>query len=74
MSKTSTLELAMSKAQALPSAAQEQLGREFLDRIATLAELRKKIQIGIDELDAGLGVEIDIKAELRMLHKQHGAA
>lgn len=50
-----SLESAMMKAAALPEAAQEQLGRELLERIEALAELRAKIEIGIRELDAGEG-------------------
>lgn len=69
---TKTLELAVSKAKKLPPAAQEAIGLELLDRIAALAELRREIQVGIDQLDSGLGREIDIETELRILHKEHG--
>jgi hypothetical protein len=58
---TKTLELAISKAAALPDAAQEQLGRELLDRIEALEELRAELDIGLQELDAGLGKELDIE-------------
>jgi hypothetical protein len=60
-----TLELAIEKAASLPEAAQEQLGRELLERIETLAELRAEIEIGIRELDAGLGEELDIEDVIR---------
>ena len=60
-----TLELAMSKAATLPEAAQEQLGRELLDHIETLTELRAEIEIGIKELDAGKGEELDIEELIR---------
>jgi hypothetical protein len=60
-----TLELAMSKAANLPEAAQEQLGRELLERIDALAELRAEIEIGLKELDAGLGEELDIEELIR---------
>ena len=60
-----TLELAITKAAALPEAAQEQLGRELLERIESLAELRAEVEIGIRELDAGLGEEIDIEDVIR---------
>ena len=56
-----TLELAISKAVALPEAAQEQLGREMIKRIATLAELRAAIEIGVRELDAGKGEPLEIE-------------
>ena len=55
------LELAIIKAANLPEAAQEQLGRELLERINTLAELRAEIDIGIRELDAGKGEPLDIE-------------
>jgi uncharacterized protein (UPF0335 family) len=51
----------MTKAAALPEAAQEQLGRELLERIERLNELRAAIEAGVRELDAGLGEELDIE-------------
>jgi len=57
-----TLELGLSKAANLSEAAQEQLGRELLERIDTLAELRAEMEIGLQELDAGLGDDLDIEA------------
>jgi hypothetical protein len=66
-----TLELAIQKASSLPEAAQEQLGRELLERIETLAELRAEIEIGIRELDAGLGQELDVEELIQQLHAEH---
>ena len=66
-----TLELAITKAASLPEAAQEQLGRELLERIETLAELRAEIEIGIRELDAGLGEELDIEDVIRQARAEH---
>lgn len=60
-----TLELAMAKAASLPEAAQERLGRELLERINSLAELRAEIEIGIRQLDAGEGEELDIEDVIR---------
>jgi hypothetical protein len=48
------LQLAMTRAAALPEAAQEQLGREMLERIDKLNELRAAIEVGVRQLDAGL--------------------
>ena len=56
-----TLELAISKAASLSEAAQEQLGRELLERIDALSELRAEIEVGLRELDAGLGDECLIR-------------
>lgn len=66
-----TLELAMSKAATLPEAAQEQLGRELLEHIETLSELRAEIEVGITELDAGKGEELDIEEIIRDARKEH---
>jgi hypothetical protein len=66
-----TLELAISKASNLPEAAQEQLGRELLERIETLEQLRAEVQVGIRELDAGLGEELDIDDIIRQAHQEH---
>lgn len=66
-----TLELAMSKAAALPEAAQEQLGRELLERIDTLARLRTEIEAGLRELDAGRGRELDIEDVIREARAGH---
>lgn len=66
-----TLERAIAEAAALPEAAQEQLGREMLERIGTLAELRAAVVAGLRELDAGKGKEAsieDIIAEARKAH------
>jgi hypothetical protein len=60
-----TLELAMSKAAALSEAAQEQLGRELLDRIESLEQLRSELAVGIAQLDAGLGKELDIEEVIK---------
>jgi len=68
-----TLELAISKASELPEAAQEQLGRELLERIDTLAKLRAEIEIGLQQLDEGKGEELDLEALLRQARRDHGS-
>ena len=65
------LKLAMTKAASLPEAAQEQLGRELLERIEALTQLRADIDVGIRELDAGLGEELDIEKLIEQLHDEH---
>lgn len=67
-----TLELAISKAAALPEAAQEALGREMLKHIEELTALRAEIEIGIEQLDAGLGRELDLDGLLRQARAEHG--
>jgi hypothetical protein len=67
-----TLELAISKAVNLPEAAQEQLGRELLERIEALKQLRSQIELGIEELGRGLGEELDIEDVIRTAREEHG--
>ncbi len=66
-----TLELAITKASGLTEAAQEQLGRELLERIETLEQLRTAIALGIHELDAGLGEELDVEDVIRRAREEH---
>jgi hypothetical protein len=72
MNMVKALELAMTKAAALPEAAQEQLGRELLERIARFNELRGAMEVGICELNAGLGEEIDIEELISELNGENG--
>lgn len=69
---TKTLELAISRALRLPDAAQEQLGRELLERIDTLDKLRAEIELGAGELDAGLGETLDIETVILRARTAHG--
>jgi hypothetical protein len=69
-----TLEMAISKAASLSEVAQEHLGRELLDRIDELAELRTAIEVGLRELDAGLGEELDVEILIREARDEHARA
>ena len=60
-----TLEIAFSKAAELPEAVQEQLGLEILEWIDAIGELRVAIEVGVRQLDAGEGKELDIEATIR---------
>jgi hypothetical protein len=66
---TKALQLAMTKAAALPEAAQEQLGREMLERIERINELRAAVELGIRELDSGMGEELNIEEFIAQLHR-----
>jgi hypothetical protein len=66
------LELAIAKAANLPEAAQEQLGRDLLERIDALASLRADIQVGLDELDAGRGEPLDVEELLGQVRNEPG--
>jgi len=70
-SMVKTLELAISRASELPEAVQEQLGRELLEHLDALAELRAEIKIGVRELDAGQGEPLDIEELIAQACKEH---
>jgi hypothetical protein len=70
---TTALQLAIAKVATLPEEAQEQLGRELLERIEALTALRRDIETGVDELEAGLGEELDVEALLKNLRDEPGA-
>jgi hypothetical protein len=63
--------LAMVEAAALSETAQEQLGRELLERIAALTQLRAEVDVGARELDDGLGEELDIEKFIEHLRDAH---
>ena len=69
---TKTLQIAISKATALPEAAQEELGREMLERIDALAELRAVIDVAARQIEAGEEEKLDIEAVIREARQQHG--
>lgn len=66
------LEVAIAKAADLSEAAQEQLGRELLERIDALSRLRADIGVGLRELDGGLGQELDIEDVIQEARREHG--
>jgi Arc/MetJ-type ribon-helix-helix transcriptional regulator len=70
-SMVKTLELAIAKVAELPEAAQEALGREILKQIDELTALRAEIEIGIRQLDAGLGRELDLEEFLQRARAEH---
>jgi hypothetical protein len=67
-----TLELAFRKAAALPEAAQEQIGRELIDYVDKLNALRADLDIGLRQLDAGQGKELDVEDLLRRARVRKG--
>jgi hypothetical protein len=71
MSKAKTIELAMKKVATLPEAAQERIGREVLEQIDSFAELRAELEIGIKQLDAGLGEELDMDDVIAQARAEH---
>jgi len=69
-----TLDEAIAKAQQLPEADQERLGRELNDYIDHLRALRSDIAAGIRSLDAGLGRKINIEEVIGRARATHAGA
>jgi len=67
------LELAIAKATKLSEAAQEEIGREWLERLDALAALRAELEIGVRELDEGKGKELDIKEVIARAREEHAS-
>jgi Arc/MetJ-type ribon-helix-helix transcriptional regulator len=65
------LELAFAKAAQLPEETQEEIGRELIEHIDALARLRVELEIGIRQLDAGEGKELDIEEVIARARAEH---
>ena len=68
---TKVLREAIAKVEALPEAEQDRIARELIDYLDKLSTLRADIEVGIRQLDAGEGRELDIEDFLREMHAQH---
>ena len=66
-----TLERAIAKVSELPDEAQERIGLELLDWLAARARLKAEIDIGIKELDAGLGRPLDLEGLIKKRNREH---
>ncbi len=66
-----TLEIAIAKAAELSEAVQEQLGREMLERIDALADIRAALEVGVRQLDAGEGKARNIEEIIRRARTAH---
>jgi hypothetical protein len=66
-----TFQLAVGKATKLTEAAQEQIGRELLERIDAFAELREAIECGVRGLDAGEGEMLDLEKMIGKIRAEH---
>jgi Arc/MetJ-type ribon-helix-helix transcriptional regulator len=65
------LELAIAKAIQLPEAAQEEIGRELLEHLDSLAALRAELEIGIRQLNEGKSKELDIEEFIARARAEH---
>lgn len=71
---TKVLREAIAKVEALPEADQDRIARDLIDYLDRLAALRRDIDEGIRELDAGRGRPLDIEEFLREVRVKHGKA
>jgi hypothetical protein len=69
---TKVLREAIAKVEALPEADQDRIARELIDYLDKLKALRAEVQIGIRQLDAGEGKELDIEDVIRQAREEYG--
>jgi hypothetical protein len=69
---TKVLRDAIAKVEALPEAEQDRIARELIDYLDKLNALRAEVEIGIRQLDAGEGRELDIEDVIRQAREEHG--
>jgi Arc/MetJ-type ribon-helix-helix transcriptional regulator len=69
---TKVLRDAIAKVEALPEADQDRIARELVDYLDKLQALRAEVEIGIRQLDAGEGRELDIEEVISQARAEHG--
>jgi hypothetical protein len=69
---TKVLREAIAKVEALPEADQDRIARELIDYLDKLGALRAEVAIGLRQLDAGEGRELDIEDVIRQAREEHG--
>ena len=69
---TRVLREAIAKVEALSEAEQDRIARELIDYLDKLNALRAEVEIGIRQLDAGEGRELDIEDVIRQAREEHG--
>ena len=62
---------AIAKGEALPEAEQDRIARELIDYLNKLSSVRAEVEVGIRQLDAGEGRELDVNEFLREMHDKH---
>jgi hypothetical protein len=66
------LDQAIARAQELPEADQEQIGRELIGYIDQLRALRGDLYKGLRSLDAGFGRPVDMDEVIERARARHG--
>jgi hypothetical protein len=69
---TKVLRDAIAKVETLPDSEQDRIARELMDYLDKLEALRAEVEIGIRELDAGLGEKLDIEQVIEQALDEHG--
>lgn len=69
---TKVLREAIEKVEALPEVAQDRIVRELIDCLDRLNALRADLEIGLRQLDAGQGKDIDFEDLLERARAGHG--
>ena len=69
---TKVLRDAIAKVEALPEDEQDRIARELIDYLDKLAALRADVAVGIRQLDADEGRELDIEDVIRQAREEHG--
>lgn len=63
---------AVKKIAELSEDTQNEIGYQLMDHYAAIQELREELAVGIRQLDAGLGKELDIEDVISRAQKRHG--
>jgi hypothetical protein len=69
---TRVLRDAIAKVEALPEAEQDRIARELIDYLDKLKALRAEVEIGIRQLDAGEGRDLNIEDVINQAREEHG--
>jgi signal transduction histidine kinase len=62
---------AIAKVESLPEDEQDRIARELIDYLDKLAALRADVAVGIRQLDAGDGRELEIEDVIRQAREEH---
>jgi signal transduction histidine kinase len=69
---TKVLRDAVARVEALPESEQDRIARELIDYLDKLNALRIDVEIGIRQLNAGEGRELDIEDVIRQAREEYG--